>query len=130
MRFKKLKMGLASGMIAVMMLASAGSALAATDSKAYEVNYQKGAPTTSANLVCNRKLIYSAAGFNAVSSTLSGSSDRKVTITGSGMATQTIKDGNRIPNWTTPKPSGSYCTFRLVASGSVSCRSNGTINAK
>ena len=107
------------------MLASAGSALAATDSKAYEVNYQKGAPTTSANPVCNRKLIYSAAGFNAVSSTLSGSSDRKVTITGSGMATQTIKDGNRIPN-----PSGSYCTFRLVASGSVSCRSNGTINAK
>lgn len=127
MRFKKLKMGLASGMMAVMVLASAGSAFA-SDSKSYEVNYQKGAPTTVANPSCTRTLVNLRHGFSATSPTFNGSGDRKVVITESGVTRATINIRHRTPSWSTNCTSG-YCTLKITGYGSASCVAKGTVTA-
>lgn len=128
MRFKKLKMSLATGMMAVMMLASTGSAFAA-DSRNYEVNYQKGAPTTTANPVCKRTVRSTKLKYWATSPTFSGSDNRIVKIDGGGMSSKYITVSNRNPSWKVSNYTDSRITYTLTASGSASCRAAGTINS-
>lgn len=133
MRFKKLKMGLASGMMAVMMLASAGSAFAAStypNYDTYSVNYLKGAPSTSANPVKEVTLVFYGNGYKANATTFKGSDDRLVTITSSdasGMKTQYITVSNTKPSWKMNGSTSGGVKFRLVASGAVSCTASGRV---
>ena len=133
MRFKKFKMCLVTGMMAVMMLTSTGSAFAAStypDYASYSVNYLKGAPSTAANPVANVTVAYYANGYKANATTFKGSDDRLVKITSSsagGMKTKYITVSNTKPTWKMNGSTNGGVTFRLVASGAVSCTASGRV---
>lgn len=128
---KKRKVKLLALMAAATMLVGAfpGTAMAA-DSDNYEVNYMKGAPTTAANPVDYSRVTYYADGFKAKANTLTGSSNRMVTITSSeagGMTTQYLKPSNTTVVWKMKGSKTGLVEFKVVASGSERCSSKGII---
>ena len=105
------------------------TASAAVSSSNWEVNYAKGAPTTSANPVTYKDIFYSNNGFNCYTYALSGG-----TVTLSSVFGGTINGGNITINSTSPRHlttsngSAKYVTFRFELNPTgTNASSNGRI---
>lgn len=130
MKIKKIKMGIALGMMLALTTAFSGTALAANSAN-YSVNYVKGAPTSSANPVDYASVIYYAGGYKATSPTFNVDSkaSAKVTITSSdaGGCTSSITSATRTAYWKMKGSTSGSVKFKLVASASNYCFAAGVI---
>ena len=105
------------------------TASAAVSSSSWEVNYAKGAPTTSANPVTYKEIYYSEYGFNCYTYALSGG-----TVTLSSVFGGTINGGNITINSTSPRhlstsnSAADYVRFKFVLNPTgTNATSNGRI---
>jgi hypothetical protein len=124
-----------TGMMAIagLMVGLTGTAYAASSAH-WSVDYSKGAPTTSANPVCYAEVAYTADGFYSYCSSITGSNDRKVTVTEINLGglvggSKSITTTGKSAIWkTNQSSSNTKAKFKFVASGSASCSASGSIS--
>ena len=105
----------------------------AASSASWKVDYTTGAPSGSANPVDQKAIKYSANGFYSNCSSITGSNNRRVTVTANtggfkNGSTKYITTTGRSAKWQTVNSTTGDVTFRFVASGSTNCSARGTIN--
>lgn len=130
---KKRKMKLLALAAAATMLVGAfpGTAMAATSDR-WSVDYAKGAPTTAADPVDYAQVEYCSLGFNCYS-TISGSSDKKITVYATNCAgfkdasSKSMKTSGKYGPWYAKNEVNGSVKFKFVASASVNCSGNGSI---
>lgn len=116
-------------LILIVTFTFSGTALAATSDEWF-VNYAKGVPEGSTNPVDYLSVGYYSGGYVAKCTRINGSTDRMVKITSSsagGMNTVTITTTGTTPSWKMRSSTTGNVSFKVTASGNLSCASTGLI---
>lgn len=107
----------------------------ASTSSAWSVNYSAGVPQSVANPLAVRHVAWSTQGYYSTCSSISGSNDRRVSVTvtnAGGLAggTKYITTTGKSATWKTNNAINGEVYFRFVATGTSSCSAKGTLYRK
>lgn len=104
----------------------------ASTSSTWSVNYSAGIPQSVANPLAVRHVAWSSKGYYSTCSSISGSNDRRVSVTSTNAGglvggTKYITTTGKSVTWKSNSEIKGEVYFRFVATGTSNCSANGTL---